>query len=295
MVFCKVVELKSFTKASEAVLLSQPSVSESIRLLEEAFGVKLLDRLGREVLPTPAGQILHQYARRILQLRDAAVQAIEDFKGNLSGTLHLGASTIPGAYILPRFIETFKANHPSIRVALKIAGTSQVAQNLLDGDLELGIIGARWKDHLLDSEEIFADELILAVFPGHPWAGRKTVPVQSLKDEPFILREAGSGTRLVMTQALKDHGFDPAQLTAVAEMGSSEAVRQSVKSRLGISILSSLAVQEDLATGNLVQVGIEGLRMPRPFYLAQRKGRQLTPLAQAFLNHLKSAGGAEAF
>ena len=285
-VFCKVVELKSFTKAAEAALLSQPSVSEHIRVLEETLGEKLIDRLGREVAPTQAGQILFQYARQIIRLRDEAQQAIQEFRGNLSGQLSLGASTIPGAFLLPKSIEAFKLHHPTIQLLLKISGTSTIVEGVMDGTLELGVIGAAWKDPRLESVDLFADELILTVHPDHPWAKRKSVSPDELYQEPFIFRERGSGTRIVMTEALKGAGIDPEKFRQVAEMGSSEAVRQGIKSRIGVSILSSLSIAEDLQLGSLVQVPIEGLRMPRSFFLIKRKNRQLSPLALAFYEHL---------
>jgi DNA-binding transcriptional LysR family regulator len=287
-VFCKVVELKSFTLAAKAVLLSQPSVSEHVRSLEEMVGEKLLDRLGREVMPTGAGQILYQYAVRIIGMRDEALQAIDRFRGRVSGNLPLGASTIPGAFILPALIESFKTKHSSIRIMLKISGTSRIVEELLQGTLELGVVGARPKDARLASEEVFSDELLLTVYPGHPWASRESVALEELQGQPFIQREPESGTRAVMNQALQGHGLDPAGLDVVAEMGSSEAVRQGIKARLGISILSSLAVAEDLRPGSLVAVPIEGLCIRRSFYLVQRKNRQLTPLALTFLHHLKA-------
>jgi len=289
-VFCRVLELKSFTRAAEAVLLTQPTVSENIRLLEETVGERLLDRLGREVLPTPAGRILYSYARRIIQLRDEAMQAMHQFRGDLSGTLALGASTIPGAYILPPLIESFRLYHPAIQLHLRIADTAAVVEDLLDDRLELGLVGARLKEQRLDCDEVFADELVFTLYPDHPWAGREPVRLDELENEPFILREQGSGTRLVMSEALREHGFDPVKLRVVAEMGSSEAVRQGIKSRLGVSILSSLAVAEDVKRGDLVTVPLEGMCIRRPFYLVCRKGRQLSPLALAFYEHLRRAG-----
>jgi DNA-binding transcriptional LysR family regulator len=289
-VFCRVLELKSFTRAAEAVLLTQPTVSENIRLLEETVGERLLDRLGREVLPTPAGRILYGYARRIIQLRDEALQAMHQYRGDLSGTLALGASTIPGAYILPPLIESFRLSHPAIPLQLRIADTAAVVEDLLQDRLELGLVGARLKEQRFDCDEAFADELVLTLHPDHPWVGRHSVRPDELENEPFILREQGSGTRLVMSQALREHGVDPARLLVVAEMGSSEAVRQGIKSRLGISILSSLAVAEDMQRGDLATVPLEGVCIRRPFYLVRRKGRQLSPLALAFYEHLRRAG-----
>ena len=285
-IFCRVVELKSFTRAADAVLLSQPTVSEHIRLLEEALGEKLLDRLGRQVLPTPAGDILYRYARRITQLRDEALQTLADYRGNLAGHLVVGASTIPGAYILPALIERFKTQNPSIRLTLKISGTCIITRELVNGDIELAIIGAPSKNQDLECRDIFSDELVLAVYPGHPLASRPSITLDELSGQPFLLREEGSGTRTVMSEALRDHGLDLAKLDIVAEMGSSEAVRQGIKARLGISILSTLAIREDLDNGALIKVAIEGVRMVRPLYLVQRKNRQLPPLALCFLDYL---------
>ncbi|MCP3177178.1 LysR family transcriptional regulator [Desulfuromonas sp. KJ2020] len=289
-VFCKIVDLKSFSKAAEFVSLTQPTVSEHVRQLEDLLGEKLLDRLGREVLPTPAGELLYRYAVRLIKLQDETFQAIRQFSGNLTGDLVLGASTIPGAYLLPRLIESFQSRHPAIRLRLKIADTAKTTHHLLSGEMEIGIIGARARVPALESTDIFSDRLILVVPPRHPWAKVSTISLEDLATQPFILREEGSGSRTVMNEELLRHGFNPAALSPVAEIDSSEAVRQAVKAGLGIAILSSLAVAEDLEKGSLVQVPIEGVDIRRPFYLVQRKNRQLSPLAQAFLEHLRSSG-----
>jgi len=287
-VFCKVVELQSFTKAAEAVYLTQPTVSEHIRSLEETVGEKLIDRLGREALPTSAGKILYQYARKLIQLRDEALQALEKHKGVLAGRLIIGASTIPGTYILPPFIGSFKADHPSIQITVRISGSGEVVEGVIGGELEMGLIGARWEDRRIVLEEVFSDELILAVFPKHPWARRKTVNLDELAGQPFVLREKGSGTRMVMNELLLKNGFDPSRLSGVAEMGSTEAVRQAIKAQIGISILSCHAVAEDLERKSLVAVGLGGVRLFRSFYLIQRKNRQPSPICTAFIDHLRS-------
>jgi len=288
VVFCKVVELQSFTKAADAVSLTQPTVSEHIRALEDSLGEKLIDRLGREILPTPTGKILYQYAREIIQLRDKAVQAINKFKGNLSGTLNIGASTIPGTYILPKYIGTFKAGYPSIQTVLKIGGSGEVVQKILDGSVEFGMIGARWDDRRISLDEIFSDELVLVVYPGHPWAEREYVDLEELSGMPLISRERGSGTRMVMFQALESAGFPYSRLDVVAEMGSTEAVRQAVKAKIGMAVLSLYAVGEDIERNTLHRVLVKGFQIPRPFFLAQRKNRELSPLCSAFLDHLRA-------
>jgi DNA-binding transcriptional LysR family regulator len=287
-VFCKVLELGSFTKAAEALPLSQPTVSEHVKSLEEMLGEKLIDRLGREALPTPAGRILYQYARSILQLRDEAIQALQEHRGNLAGSVALGASTIPGAYILPKLIGEFKKQYPGIQISLKISGSSEIAESIIEGGLELGLIGAKWSDRRIELEEIFSDELVLVLHPKHDWAGRGSVQLDELYEQPFILREKGSGTRIVMTQILKNHGFDFSRLRAVAEMGSTEAVRQGIKAQIGLSILSRQAVEEDIERGDLWAVQIAGVRLTRPFYLIHRKNRQLSPICIALLDYIRA-------
>ena len=289
-VFCKVIELKSFTKAAAASYLSQPTVSEHIRSLEETLNEKLIDRLGREALPTQAGRILYKYARKMLLLRDETLQAIESYSGKLSGHLSIGAGTIPGTYILPELIGSFKRKYPAILITLKITSSRLTAEMVRKGDLEIGVVGARWNDASLEWKKIFADELVLTVYPEHPWAQKKSISPDELAAEPFIFRERGSGTQKVMEEILADHGFDVSRLTVVAEMGTTEAVRQSIKARIGIGILSQEAVADDIDRGKLVAVPIDGVTFHRPFYLVQRKKRDLSPICSAFLDFLESAG-----
>lgn len=285
--FCKVVELKSFTRAAETMNLSQPSVSEHIRLLEEAVGEKLLDRLGREVISTPAGRIFYTYARRIVQLQDEGMQAMTQFRGELSGHLTIGASTIPGTYVLPLAIEEFKRQYPAGRVTVRISGSGTIQQAVIDGDLEFGLIGQQMREPRCDYERLCDDDMVLVVAASHPWFRRDQVAPQELAAQAFIRREPGSGTRTMTEAALKRVGCDIEQLQVVAELGSNEAVRQAVLSGAGFSILSLRSVKDDIARGDLAAVPVTGMDSQRSFYLVFRRKRQLSPLAEAFLDHLK--------
>lgn len=287
-VFCRVVELGSFSKAAEAVLLSQPTISEHIKTLEEMVGERLVDRLGRETAPTPAGKILYRYAKKIIQIKEEAMQAMAAYRGELAGTVHLGASTIPGTYILPQLIGSFKQRHPAVQISVHIGATKDVAEAVAEGRQELGLVGSQWKDRRLSFERIFADELVLAVPKGHPWTSEKSIPVDRLAEEPFIARHRGSGTRMVTYEILENAGFDPGRLRVVAEMSTTEAVRQSIKAGIGISILSRQAVAEDVAHGSLSLVPIEGVTFHRAFYLVKRRGRELSPVGEALDQHLKA-------
>lgn len=281
-IFCNVAELKSFTLAAEALRLSQPTVSEHIRSLEEMVGDKLVDRLGREVRLTPAGQILHRYAVKLLQLREEARQALAAHRGDLAGRLVIGASTIPGSYLLPQIIGTFKAKHPAIQITLRIANTAAIGEMVLKGEAGLGLVGSKWPEKRLSFEKVYTDELTLAVSQEHPLAGRGEILPAELFGQPFIVRERGSGTQMAVQEILAAHGLDFANLTVAAEMPNTEAVRQSIKAGVGIGILSRLAVAAELEYGDLVAVRLRGVELRRPIYLIQRQGRDLPLVYAAF-------------
>ncbi len=288
--FCKVVELKSFTRTAEAMLLSQPTVSEHIRSLERELDLKLVDRLGREVKPTPAGRLLYGYAQKILQLQEEAVQAIEQFSGRLSGRIRIGCGTIPGTYIMPELIGRFRREHPSIRATLRITSSRIIAGMVLSGDHELGVVGAKWNENGLSWTRMFSDELILAVHPQHPWARKKAVSLDEIVREPFIMREPESGTRRVFAQILEKSGFKEKQLQEVAEIGSTAAIKEAVKEGIGISILSRRAIRDDVSCGRLAAVAVKDHTLGRPFYLIKRKNRELSPVVSVFLEYLNKNG-----
>jgi len=296
-VFCRIVELKSFSRAAEAVYLTQPTVSGHIKVLEEFVGVKLLDRLGREVLPTKAGELLYGYAKQILALRNQAIQALEEYKGSLKGHLVIGGSTIPGEYVLPALLATFKARYPEISITLKIADSREIVRGVLEGTVELGAVGAKFDDGQLIYLKLLEDELVLALPPGHAWASKPVVALEELAEQPMILREVGSGSRKVFEDALHAARLDSSALAVVAELGSTEAVRQAVKSGAGVSVISLRAIQDDLDRGTLRTVPLEGIRLTRDFYLVYHKNRSRSPLCEAFANFLlesvssKAAGG----
>jgi DNA-binding transcriptional LysR family regulator len=285
-VYCKVIEFKSFTRAAEAMFLTQPTVSEHIRALEQETGQHLINRLGREINVSEAGNILYSYARKMLHLQQEALEALGHYSGNLAGRMAIGAGTIPGAYILPEKIGAFKKKYPDINITLRIAGSRTIAGEILSGELEMGILGAQWRESGLVWQEIFSDELILAVAADHPWAKGPEVTMKQLAAEPFIMRDHSSGTRRAVAKIPEQNGVNPAHLHVVAEMGSTEAIRQSIKASIGVSILSSQAVRDDIAHGSLVEVAIQGVKMVRPFYMVTRKNKAISPLCTAFIESL---------
>lgn len=287
-IFCTLVRLKSFSKAADALYLTQPTVSGHIKNLEEELGTKLLDRLGKRIIPTAAGDVLYRYGMRLLSMRDEARHEIDSLSGKVTGRLDIGGSTIPGAYILPSIIRAFKKRHPSASVRLLIEDTDKIASAVLAGDLCLGVVGAEIKDPRLETHVFLKDELVIAVPSDHPWSRRKAVALEELKTEPFIIREEGSGTRRMMEERLRQAGMSSHDLNIVAVMGSSDAVHQAVKAGLGVSIISIRAVRDDLEAGRITALRLKGMRMERNFYIILLKGRSMSRLCSEFLEFLNT-------
>ncbi len=281
------VELGSFTKAADAVFLAQASVSERISALENMVGAKLLDRLGRQVVPTKAGNLLYKHAIRILDMKRTASLEMQDFLGMKQGQIHMGGSTIPGEYILPGIIGRFQGKYPLISVLVDIADTNKIQKKVLEGELELGIVGSKSSDRKLLYQELWKDELVLAVPAEHRWAGKSEVSLQDISKEPFILREVGSGTLKIMEEYLKKSGLEGiGSLDIVACLGTSTAVKEGIKAGLGVSILSLRALNTELKTGILKALKVKNLSMSRDFYLIRDKRRIASPLCQAMLDFL---------
>jgi DNA-binding transcriptional LysR family regulator len=287
-IFAKVAELGSFSRAAETLFLTQPTVSEHVRALEDELGVQLLDRLGRGATPTPAGQLLLAYARRMLTLSREAHQALERFQGRMSGELVVGGSTIPGEYVLPALVGQFKAKYPDISISLLIGSTRQVSDWLDEGRVEVGVVGARPAARTLAARELMADELVVVVAATHPWARRGTITLADLQTEPMVVRERGSGSRDAVEHALHEAGIAPATLRVVGEMGSTQAVKQAVRAGVGIALISRRAVEDECRAGLLACVKVKDLRVARAFYLVTHRDRTRSPLAEAFVEFIES-------
>jgi len=286
-IFTKVVEYKSFSKAANAVFLAQASVSERIATLENQVGVRLLDRLGRQVIPTKAGELLYGHAILMLEAKRKACLEIEDFLGMKRGEIIIGASTIPGEYILPEVVGIFRQKYPSVSIALTIADTNEIENSVREGYLELGVVGSRSPGSGLVCHELWKDELVLVIPYAHRWAVREEISIDEILEEPFILREIGSGTLKIMEEFLRPHGSKSMHpVNVVARLGSSTAVKEGVKAGLGISIISSRALHTELEAGILKVLKIKGYPMYRHFYLIRDERRTPSPLCRAMLDFL---------
>ena len=280
--FCAVVEKSSFSQAAEKLGVTQPAVSLQVRALEERLGQTLLDRSGRRVGPTEAGLRLYRSAQRMLALEEQLYDAVADESGELQGTLAIGASTGPGAHLVPLLLCEFQRAHPELHVALSIWDTQTVSEKVAQRELELGVVGALRRNRSLEFEPLVRDEIVLAVPPGHRAAGG-TVSVDELREETVIAMQEGAGVRQVVDEELRRAGLRVRELEPRLELGLQESVKSAVAAGFGVTFISRTAIEGELAAGTLAMARVEALDPARQIYVVRAKGRPPTRAAAAFL------------
>ncbi len=286
--FCRVADLKSFSRAADDLFLTQPTVSGHILSLEHSLSLRLFDRTGREVRLTKAGEVFLRYASKILSSRKDLLNALSEFSQGIGGELSLGASTIPGDYILPKLMGDFKKEHPHFTLSLKIGDTKEVVQLVLQGDIELGMIGGKLNHHSLHYEKYEEDEIIVLVPSAHPLAKKKKADLSDLLKEPWIIREEGSGTQMAVEKALRTKGKSLKQFNGVIEMGSTSAMKEGVKAGLGLAFISKRAVEGELKEGLFSRINIEEIGpISRQLFIVFHRGRTLSPIGMEFLRFLR--------
>jgi DNA-binding transcriptional LysR family regulator len=285
--FCAVVERKSFSQAAERLGVTQPAVSLQIRSLEQRLGRQLLDRSGRRVEPTEAGLRLYASAQRLLALEESLLEELsEDDEGALTGTLELGASTGPGGTVVPLLLSEFQELHPELRVRLIVSDTQTVVDRVADRELELGIVGAGRRHRGVVFEPFFRDEVVLACPPQHRFAG-KTITLEQLESEPLIVMQEGAGVRQVIEDELRRAGKRLRDLDVRLELGLQESARSAVLAGHGVTFISRLAIEADLAAGRVATARVRGLDPVREIFLARAGGRTETRAARAFVAYAR--------
>jgi DNA-binding transcriptional LysR family regulator len=277
-VFHAVARRESYSRAAEDLHISQPAVSKHVLDLEEELGTKLFHRLGRRIVLTEAGRLMADYAQRIFLLADEARRALEELHGLERGRLHLGASSTPGNYLLPKALAAFQAKYPRLEMSLNIMASHDVVDRVIRQDMDLGFVGATFAADL-HVQPYMEDELVLILRPGHPLASVRTIPREALEQEIFVLRDAASGTRTVAEAELKTRGIAIRQML---ELRSVEAVKQAVAEGLGISFISRYAIGLEVRHKVLAIAADRSLRFPRPLVMISRKDARLSPSALAF-------------
>jgi DNA-binding transcriptional LysR family regulator len=286
--FCKAADLKSFSKAADDLFLTQPTVSGHILSLEHSLSLRLFDRTGREVRLTRGGEVFLQYALKILSSRRELLNALSEFSKGIKGELILGASTIPGEYLLPRLISHFRKEHPDFTFSLKIADTQEIVQWVLQGDVEYGMTGAKLNHNFLQYEKYGEDEIVIVGPSTLPLTKNRKVDFVELLKEPWILREDGSGTQMAVEQELRKKEKSLKQFNVVTKMGSTSSMKEGIKAGLGLAFISKRAVEAELSQGLLSRIYVEGINpISRQIYIVSHRRRTLSPIGMEFLRFLR--------
>lgn len=291
-IFVAVAELGSFTKAAKHLFMTQPAISWQIKSLETELGLTLLERGDRAVTLTEAGRLFYTEAKRLTNLYEKLLADMEEYKELGRGNLKLGASTIPGEYLLPDYIGRFKRLYPEVNISLSIGDTRAIVEKLALDSIQMGVIGAKLDETKLELVPFMEDQLILIAGTQHPGEKKPPVTLKDLTGFSYVLREEGSGTRMVVEQELAGKGMSLTDLDVVMELGSTRAVITAVAAGLGLSWVSRWAAEEALSLGHVREIPVEGLEIKRPFYLATRRNRTMSPLARAFTDFLLTGAGA---
>lgn len=286
-IFYTVAERGSFSAAAQALHMTQPAVTMQVQSLEDYFGTKLLQRSTKRIELTEAGRALMPYAKRSIELiRDTDVQ-MSKFTTQLKGRLQLGASLTIGEYILPRLLGPFGSEYPHIAISMKVMNTAQIMEDIVNHQLNFGLVEAPVNHPDMHMEAVMSDELKLIVGKSHPLAGSKEVELEEVMKYPFVLREQGSGTRLVMEDVLRAKNIDLTTMKIVMELGSTGAVKSAVEAGLGISFVSSSSVKHEIALGLIQTIPIRDVQFKRQFYSIFLKSALLPISAVTFLTFLR--------
>jgi DNA-binding transcriptional LysR family regulator len=286
--FVQAAELSSFTAAARALNLTQAAVSQRIAALEQDLGAPLFRRQGGRVLLTDAGRKLHQFAQRILDLHRQAREEVAGRPAPLTGELSLAASSIPGEHLLPRLLSVFGQRHPHVQVRAAVADSEEALARVEQGRAHVGLVGRKSDSPHLECRSFARDRMVLVVPPGHPWAGLESVSLQELANQPLLVREAGSGSRWRLEQALAGAGKSLRDLRVVLELGSNEAIKEAVLRGMGAAVLSTYAVEKEARAGELRCLSIAGLGMERELFAVYDRRRALPIPARLFLELLES-------
>jgi DNA-binding transcriptional LysR family regulator len=267
--------------------MTQPAVTMQVQALEERFGTKLLNRTTKKLELTEAGHRLLPQARKAVELMRDTDEMMVAFIEELKGRLQFAASLTIGEYVLPSLLGSFLRRFPDVTVDMKVMNTTEIVEAVAHQGLEFGIIEAPCEIPGLEVQAVMDDELLLITPTDHPFASRDEVTLEEFMREPMVLREKGSGTRMIMDEELRRHGVSEAELRVVSEFGSTGAVKSAVEAGLGLSLLSIWTIKHELALGLLKPVKIAGVNFKRQFYAVWLQSSLLSMPATALLQDLR--------
>lgn len=281
--FEAVARLHSFSGAAKELFVTQPAVSKKIRMLQEEVGLPLLEQIGKQIYLTEAGRELLAVCTDWLETWGRFEQKVADLKGLKQGRLRIAVVTT-SKYFMPRVLGPFCARYPGVDVAMEVVNRDRLLERLSRNADDLYVMGVPPEDAEIQSEPLIENPLIVIAPPSHPLVGRRQIPFSELADEVFIMREQGSGTRIAVERAFRERGT---RLRVKMELGSNEAIKQAVAGGLGLSVLSRSSLSALGAGGQLTELDVRGFPIRRHWYVVRPKGKQLSVVAQTFLEFLQ--------
>jgi DNA-binding transcriptional LysR family regulator len=284
-VFASVYENKSFSRASEELNLTQPSVSAHVKKLEEELGVKLFDRVGRKTIPTREAELLHARAEEIIQKLMDIKDSLGRFQEEIKGLIKIGSSSIPGSYIIPPLAAEFRRKYPDVFFQVTIDDSRKIADMVMGGELLIGVVSEKIDHESIVHLVVIEDELVIAVPRG--FMRKKEIAPMELLDTPFLMWGESSEMHKSMERGHTEKGVSLKGLNVVAVLDSTDSVREAVKSGLGVSILSRFAIKDDLKRRSIVEVKLKGVQMKQNYYVIAHKKRTLSSQYRAFMDFLK--------
>jgi DNA-binding transcriptional LysR family regulator len=285
-IFLSVFRNRSFSKAARELYLTQPTVSDHIKALEEELECALFDRSGRKIMPTGEAEILYNHAIEIIEKADNIRHALGRFKKEVAGELVIGASSIPGAYLLPGLVATFRKKYPYISFQILVSDSKSVVEKIVKHELLAGLVGSKLNASRISYTPFLEDELIVVAAPSLVKTTR--IRLKDLSNYPMVMREEGSGTRREAEKILGERGFSLESAPQAGVFGSPDAIKEAVKAGLGVAVVSKLSVAEELRHRTLKEIKLFDVRMKRNFYIATHRKRLLPQLYQLFLEHIQS-------
>jgi len=285
-VFEEVARSGSFTKAAEEMFLSQPTVSQQIKQLTKAVGIPLFEQIGKRIYLTEAGKEVLSACKDISEKMSQLEMTLADLKGLKQGNLRLAVITT-AKYFVPRLLGQFRHRYPGIKIALQVTNRKQVLDRLSENVDDLYILGQPPEGLDINLRPILENALVAIAPSDHPLAGQKNIPLQRLAQEPFIIREAGSGTRMAVEQFFAENRVE---MNVEMEIGSNEAIKHAIVGGLGISVLSRHVLALEGTRGPLTILDVEGFPIQRHWYIVYPSTKQLSVVASTFLEYLLNEG-----
>ncbi|MGE5240589.1 MAG: LysR family transcriptional regulator [Bacteroidota bacterium] len=277
-VFESVARHLNYTRAAEELHLTQPAVSMQVKQLEDSLGAALFEQLGKRIHLTEAGKEVLGYARSITQQLDELEAVLNRQKGLAGGRLRISVATTAN-YFVPNLLGSFSRRYPEITVSLDVTNRETLLRQLSENLVDLVIMGRPPAEADVEAEVFLENPLVIVAPPEHALARMKKIPLKRLQEEVFLVREPGSGTRIAMERFFSERGM---HLRTGMEVGSNEAIKQSVQAGLGLGLLSRATVDQELALGQLVLLDVAEFPIMRHWYMVHRRGKRLSPVARAF-------------